>query len=52
MRRAICRSPASLAMAFGMAVKPKVSLPFQIHDAEGPGGPFHPALTLPLDPAS
>jgi hypothetical protein len=44
--------PASLAMAFGMAVKPKVSLPFQIHDAEGPGGPFHPALALPLDPAS
>lgn len=44
--------PASLAMAFGMAVKPKVSLPFQIHDAEGPGGPFHLALALPLDPAS
>ena len=40
--------PASLAVAFGMAVKPKVSFPFQIYDAEGPNGLFHPALSLPL----
>lgn len=44
--------PASLAVAFGMAIKPKVSLPFCIYDAEGPGGLFHLALSLPLVHAS
>ena len=40
--------PASLAVALGMAIKPKVSFPIQVYDAEGPNGLFHPALTLPL----
>lgn len=40
--------PASLAVAFGMAIKPKVSFPFAIYDAEGKNGPFHAALSLPL----
>ena len=40
--------PASLAVAFGMAIKPKVSFPIQVYDAEGPNGVFHPALSLPL----
>lgn len=44
--------PASLAVAFGMAIKPKVSFPIQVYDAEGPNGLFHPALTLPLLPSS
>lgn len=44
--------PASLAMAFGMAIKPKVSFPIQVYDAEGPNGLFHPALSLPLLPSS
>lgn len=42
--------PASLAVAFGMAIKPKVSFPFSIYDAEGKNGPFHAALSLPLLP--
>lgn len=40
--------PVSLAVAFGSAVTPKVSLPFSVHDAQGPSGPFHPALSLPI----
>ena len=44
--------PASLAVAFGMAIKPKVSFPIQVYDAEGPNGLFHPALSLPLFPSS
>ena len=40
--------PVSLAVAFGSAVTPKVSLPFSIHDAQGPSAPFHPALSLPI----
>lgn len=43
--------PASLAVAFGAAIKPKVSFPFRIYDAEGPGGPFTKALLLPSPPA-
>ena len=44
--------PASLAVAFGMAIKPKVSFPIQVYDAAGPNGLFHPALSLPLLPSS
>ncbi|MGO4719013.1 SAVED domain-containing protein [Stenotrophomonas sp. 2MCAF14_2] len=40
--------PASLAMAFGIAVKPKVSFPFHVYDADKGHGAFHPALSLPL----
>jgi hypothetical protein len=40
--------PVSLAVAFGSAVTPKVSLPFSVRDAQGPSGPFHPALSLPI----
>lgn len=40
--------PASLAVAFGIAVKPKVSFPFHVYDADQGHGEFHPALTLPL----
>jgi len=40
--------PVSLAVAFGSAIPPKVTLPFSIHDAQGPGGRFHVALSLPI----
>lgn len=40
--------PVSLAVAFGSAVTPKVSLPFSIHDAQGASASFHPALSLPI----
>lgn len=44
--------PAPLAVVFGMAIQPKVSFPFQIYDAEGREGEFHPALSLPLHESS
>lgn len=40
--------PAPLAFAFGTCIMPKVSNPFIIYDASGPGGPFREALRLPL----
>ena len=41
--------PAPLAFAFGTCIMPKVSHPFVIYDARGPGGPFRKALQLPVD---
>jgi hypothetical protein len=40
--------PASLAITFGRFIKPKVSFPFNIYDAEGRAAPFHLAVTLPF----
>lgn len=40
--------PASLAVAFGIAIKPKVSFSFHVYDADKGHGAFHPALSLPL----
>jgi len=40
--------PASLAVAFGRYLKPKVSFPFHVYDAEGPRAPFAPAVVLPF----
>lgn len=40
--------PASLAVTFGRFVKPKVSFPFRIYDAEGPNAPFSFAVELPF----
>jgi len=40
--------PASLAITFGRFIKPKVSFPFQIYDAEGHRAPFAPAVSLPF----
>lgn len=39
--------PASLAVAFGACVMPKVSNPITVYDAKGPGGVFAKAITLP-----
>lgn len=41
--------PAPLAFAFGTCIMPKVSHPFVIYDARGPGGPFRKALQLPVE---
>lgn len=41
--------PAPLAFAFGTCIMPKVSHPFVIYDARGPGGPFRKTLQLPVD---
>lgn len=40
--------PASLAVAIGCCIMPKVANPVLIYDAKGQGGPFHRCLTLPL----
>ena len=40
--------PASLAVTFGRFVKPKVSFPFRIYDAQGRDAPFEYAVSLPF----
>ena len=40
--------PASLAVAIGCCIMPKVANPILIYDAKGQGGPFHQCLSLPL----
>jgi hypothetical protein len=41
--------PASLAVAIGCCIMPKVSNPIFVYDAKGFGGPFRQCITLPLN---
>lgn len=40
--------PASLAVAIGCCIMPKVANPILVYDAKGLGGPFRQCLTLPM----
>ena len=44
--------PASLAVTFGRFIKPKVSFPFRIYDAQGRDAPFEHAVSLPFPDAA